>query len=224
MIKIEENTNLVINKDRHVVKTTNEYNVLPYEVIIQDLQSVGFQVIEYTEQNYYNRSIRKGRNGKGLFSVDLVSPIHPLIGITLSSANDNQMSLYIHATIKGIPVKELSKIRHLASESLDLDIKKLLNDLEGLRDQFALFADTEINQNKVIESFQALNSYRAEVITNSAEFIPVQSANLWELFENLADSMINGKGIAHNVKFTKKITQIRKKFLIGQRILQVLAD
>lgn len=223
MIKINNNSNLVINKDRHTVKTTNEYSNLQYEYLVRELQDQGFQVIDYTEQNYYNRSISKNRHGKGLFRIDLVSPINPLIGISLSSSNDNQMSLYLHATIKGIPVKILNRIRHIASNVFDLDIKGMIQDLETLCNDFSTLAETEVKQGEILEAFQALNSYRAEIITNSAQFAPIQSANYWELFQNLADTMINGKGIITNeVKFTKKITHIRNQFRLGSKILDTL--
>jgi len=223
MIKINDNSNLVINKDRHHVKTTNEYSKLEYEYLVRELQDQGFQVIDYTEQNYYNRSITKNRHGKGQFRMNLVSPINPLIGVSLSSANDNQMSLYLHATVNNIPVKELNRVRHIASNIFDLDTKGIIQDLELLENEFNKLANTEVPKHKNDQAFQILNTYRAEILSTSAQFKEVKSANYWELFQNLVDTMINGKGIIINeVKFTKRITHIRNQFRLGSKILQTI--
>jgi len=227
MIKYNGSTKLVINSDRHVIKTTSEYKVLPYEMIVQALISKGFTASNYFEQGYYDRSISKGRSSKGLFRMDLVSPIHEMLGVSLSSSNDNQSGLYIHLTVRSVPVVEMTSFRHHESEIVDLDIGDILHTLKGLKQILHGLAIATNTHENTIQSFEILNQYRSKINTNSIPFTEVKSGTKLSLFNNLVDSMINGKGIPEvkpmgNGRSTRPITQVRKRFLLGTKIFQVV--
>lgn len=251
MIILDNNSDLVINKGRHKLKTTNEFDPLNTfcEELLSELTKEHFALLPnaYKEQNYYKRSIIKDRHGKGLFCLDLVSVNHSNIGLCITSGNDSQISLYLHVTLNGIPVIEITRFEHHISERAklqtnDLEQKQaILNDLineilkecETIQNLYNGMLETKIPfilsdgtpNNKIEHCYKVLNDYRCIKSTNSATFCHKQrqASTLAELFNYLCDDMLNGKGIINNDKaFTKPVKHIRKRFILGQAILKVV--
>lgn len=196
---------------------------------IDVLESCGYNIKDqsYKEQSYYKKTIKKQTAEHGQFKFDMNCNSH---GATVIGSNDCQlpMMVFLGVNYNGevLPMVKTLEIKNLAcnNNKVFLLTHFIAGARETLFNQIATLKNKVYTQAESLAVFTEIQGYRRSIM-NCLTCVPiVTESNGYNLFLTLVDTFINGAGISTSGKKVRRITHIRHKVQIVEKILEILSQ